>query len=207
MATKKQIAALNEIISNAQAIANGRASRLGSSDSHVHLHGVQKNPQGGFIVTDGFVAVLYNEDIVCLPHDEDFDAGTLIPDLFKEQVDGDYYIVQEPFDGQVKMTEIRRLLRDNSLEHNNRNVICLRTVTDENKAIQSFFDILNVRRAVEAVGGKPILYIGYGRPKSGGRIGTTYRQPIPYLLVEPEGSSFSLEDGYHAMVMPVRVSK
>ena len=158
-------------------------------------------------MTDGFVAVLYNEDIVCLPHDETFDAGSIIPDLFQQQVEGNYYLVAEPFNGHVKMTEIRKLLRENAIAYKNRNVICLRTTMPDGNEIQSFFDVLNVRRAVEAVGGKPRLYIGYGKPKSGGQIGTTYRQPMPYLLVEPEDGRFNPENGYHALVMPVRVNR
>ena len=205
MSTKKQVSALKEIIASAQSQADAKTfERNKFADKTVyspHRHGVQQFSNGVFLVTDGFVAVAFPDDHPMLPKDENYEAGETMFRFFSDQIEGNYFLVREPFHGDVKMTGFRKQLKEHSVlsQSNKRDLILFQTETAGGHQIESFFDIVNVRRAVEAVGGKPRLYIGYGKQRG------TYSQKYPYLLVETnESDSFDLDSGYRAIVMPVR---
>ena len=207
MASKKQLEALKRIIASAQNRENilaERARKSGIENTQARSCGVQRTSDGHFLVTDGFIAVYYDEEIEGLPADEASEPGT-ISRMLQAQMEGDYSMVTAPFDGHVRLSQIRKQLRENCTtvdaagsDADRSEIVLLHTTLADGREISSGFDARNVRLAVEAVGGEPVLYIGYGRYR-----GNT-RQSRPFLLIEQDGSDLDLGHGIHALVMPVR---
>ena len=208
MPTKKQINALLEIIREAQYREDSKARMKNkAADKNgiaVPLRcGVQKLPNGNFMVTDGYVAVIFDEEIPELPRHERFESDDMILRLFQSEYDGYYFLVQNPFSGDIQASKIRGLLRDNSegrpdmISSGVKNkTIDLYAVDERQNEFKGRYKSVNVRRAVEALGGTPRLYIGFHDFRKG-------RQPYPYLMVEPDGM-WKLDEGFHALVMPIR---
>lgn len=204
--TKKQIKAMQDIIADLQyrkdagiAIQNEDRAAKNKPPLPRQIVGEQKTPTG-YMVLDGYVGVFYHEPVAELPHAEEYE---LADDPLRREIDdqltnGDYYLVSAPFSGDVKASKIRDLLKQYAETiklDKGRSLIYLTADTGNDHIIESCFNALYVRRAVEALGGTVCLYIGKHRRKS---------QPYPFLIVAQEGSNFNLDCGTYAIVMPVR---
>ena len=174
MATKKQIAALRDIIASAgcseQAVKAGYIGAIAVRD-------------GGFVATDGCVIVSYREDIPELPRSNSVASGNKALDIVMEQIEnGSYYLVQTPFNGVVCSSAFRGQLKEHRIPYYGRDnlkylLIHFCSETPNGHEISGCYDARNVRRAVEAVGGKPRIYIGFPKVR---------KHPFPFLLVESD---------------------
>lgn len=204
--TKKQIKAMQDIISDLQYrrdasidAQNEKRAEKNEPPLPREIVGEQKTPTG-YMVLDGCVGVYYHEPVAELPHDDKYDrADDILRREISDQLEnGDYCLVSFPFSGDIKASKIREILKQygESIKlDRGRTVIDLQAKTERGETLESRFNVLYVRRAVEALGGSVRLYIGKHRVKA---------QPYPFLIVVQEDTDFNLDRGTYAIVMPMR---
>ena len=191
MATKKQIAALQDIIDTAasQPEKSGYAGIIPVNDR--------------FVITNGVVIVVMHNDIQELPHSNNFDLGKKAYGIVTEQIEtGDYNLVQSPFGGIVCSSTFRNQLKEHRIPYYNAHnqkfrLISFGSETLNGRKITGYYEDVSVRRAVEAVGGKPHLYIGYPKERN---------YSAPFLLVESDDPDL-MKDGNSALVFPMLIKK
>lgn len=206
MPTKKQIKAMQDIIADLQyrkdaslAAQNEERAEKNEPPLPRQIFGEQKTPTG-YMVLDGYVGVYYHESVAELPHADEYE---LTDDILRREIadqldNGDYYLVSAPFDGTVRASKIRELLKEHSQSSKldkGRAFVDLQAKTECETTIESRFNALYVRRAVEALGGTVHLYIGKHRVRS---------QPYPFLIVTPDENGFNPDNTSYALVMPIR---
>ena len=108
-------------------------------------------------------------------------------------------MVTGPFPGEIQPSKLAAQLRENLIPNPNGttynpNVVELTAQTENGTKYASLFNPRNIRLAVEAVGGKPRLYLGNSNRNSSYQVLIVDSGPVP----------FEMEKNNMAIVMPIR---
>jgi len=216
--TKKQLTALQNIIAEHQYEVNRRTEGENNSErakatarnkkfvpKSPPVCGIKNTPHG-YEVMCGKMGVLLHGDVPDLPVDETMDGSHskyavngLTYTLIKEELDdGDYFLVKVPVSDETPISKFPSVLKENTISVNGgkNKVVMLTAYTESGSAVKGYFDPRYIRCAVDAVGGRPRLYIGQRRNAS--------IRDIFYLIVDSGDSICSLEQNNMAIVMQIR---
>lgn len=190
---KKQINALMEIMD----IGSGADKCLEKTDGSLYQ------------CANNFLGVVYHEEI---PPEENWrrkrtPQNEVIP-YEPEQLaiqrmiqyelnTGDYTLVTGPFPGEIQVSKLAEQLRANQVPNPNggsKKVVELTATSVDGSEYVSIFNPRYIRLAVDAVGGKPRLYLGCSNKD------VNYK----FLIVDSGPGICDMEQNNMAIVMPVR---
>ena len=109
---------------------------------------------------------------------------------------GYYYMVEEPFDGKVALSKLRKQLNDNTLTLQNgaRRIMLYASchIDGIERKIKGLFNVDYIKYALESVGKNPAIFIGFQNDEQ--------RQGVPSCIVVGGGGMKPLEKVCSAMV-------
>ena len=198
--TKKQIAALTDIITSAYAI-------------HKEDVGGERTNGKAYQVSDGYMGVIYHEEIPAdqNPYRKRTVFNELMPyepeecfvyNMIRRELDGgDYYLITSPCSGEIQLSKFPSQIRAAqfpSPSGGGIKVVELAAVGEDGTEMKGIFDVRLVRLAVDAVGGKPRLYIGNNLRN---------HHPYHFLIVDSGPSICDPDQNNMAIVMPIANKK
>lgn len=190
MMTKKQIKALSDISANGKFITKQR--RYGEGKY-----------RDGYFVTDGCVVVFYPESVPELADGATMGCTDSFFNIFDDDLRyGSYHLVQEPFFGEVNVSTIRKIIKEYTIDHKSVHTaaaiksIDLSARLDDGTVVAGRFNTKYLINAIEAVGSKPLVYIGYSKNN----------RRYPCLMLCSEDTMWDTASGCCAMVMPIRTN-
>ena len=197
--TKKQINAMMEIMDIGAACGDKAERCLEKTDGNLYQ------------CVNGFVGVVYHEEIPpkenwrrkrtvfneIAPHEPE---ELFVLKMIQHELDqGDYAMVTGPFPGEVQVSKLAKQMRENlipnpnSTDSNKPKVVELTAKTEDGKEYVSIFNPRYIRLAVEAVGGKPRLYLGNSMKE----------RSYKFLIVDSGPSVLDIKQNNIAIVMPI----